>query len=442
MKDSYSLDADWDGLDRQYQNHYQAYFNIFNRCGIDVLAVKSDSGMMGGKLAHEFMYITPFGEDTLILCPNCGYAANRQIAVFRKTALPKEDLLEREKVATPDTKTITDLAEFLSIPESHTAKAVFLMATFPEQEPVSEKFVFAILRGDMELNETKLTNTLRALDLRPATEEEISAVGAVPGYASPIGISKLEEFPLVTIVDDLIPQSTNLVAGANEIGFHFRNTNYNRDFKADMVADICAAREGDQCMTCNTPLKSIRGVEVGNIFKLGTHYSEAMGATFQDKDGSEKPIIMGSYGIGSGRLMASIAEEHNDDWGLIWPISVAPYHVHLVVLPHKKDQGVTIIRANQLFEELQSAGIEVLLDDRDESPGVKFNDADLIGLPLRVTVSWRGISQGVCELKRRDHDKSQKMQIPLSNAVETILSEKAELDLDISSRLVAVSSES
>jgi len=439
MKDSYSLDADWEGLDRQYRNHYQAYFNIFHRCGIEALAVKSDTGMMGGKLAHEYMYITPYGEDTLLLCDECKYSANRQIALFQKKNAPKEELRELEKVATPDTKTITDLAAFLEIPEAKTAKAIFMVATIPEGETSTEKFVFAITRGDMELNETKLVNALKASELRPATEEEIEAIGAVPGYASPIGISIINDtMEIVTIVDDLIPESTNLVAGANKAGYHLLNSNYGRDYKADIAADITAAQAGDGCPRCGAPMRVVRGVEVGNIFQLGTRYSDGMGATFQDKDGVDKPIIMGSYGIGSGRLLASVAEEHNDDWGLIWPITVAPYHVHLVMLPHKKDEGATAEAAQKLYKNLQTAGLEVLFDDREESPGVKFNDADLIGLPIRVTISARGLEQGMIELKRRDQDKSQKRLIPLDEALTTIQAEKAALEAEINSRVIEI----
>jgi len=439
MKDSYSLDADWEGLDLQYRNHYQAYFNIFHRCGIEPLAVKSDTGMMGGKLAHEYMYITPYGEDTLLLCDECKYSANRQIALFQKKTAPKEELRELEKVATPDTKTIADLAAFLEIPEAKTAKAIFMVATIPEGETSTEKFVFAITRGDMELNETKLVNALKASELRPATEEEIEAIGAVPGYASPIGVpTKNNTIEVVTIIDDLIPESANLVAGANAAGYHLLNTNYGRDYKADIIADITAAQEGDGCPRCGSPMRAVRGVEVGNIFQLGTRYSDGMGATFQDKDGVDKPIIMGSYGIGSGRLLASVAEEYNDDWGLIWPITVAPYHVHLVMLPHKKDEGTTAEAAQKLYKNLQTAGLEVLFDDREESPGVKFNDADLIGLPIRVTISARGLEQGMIELKRRDQDKSQKRLIPLDEALTTIQAEKAALEVEINSRVIEV----
>ncbi|MGD8731855.1 MAG: proline--tRNA ligase, partial [Anaerolineales bacterium] len=288
MKDSYSLDMDWEGLDEQYRNHYQAYFNIFHRCALPVIAVKSDVGMMGGKMAHEFMYLTPVGEDTLLLCDNCGYAANRQIAQFQKPKPEEEELLPIEKVETPEMKTIEGLAKFLDVPKSRTAKAVFTMGTFSEGEEEHERFVFAIVRGDMDLNETKLANAVKAKELRPATEAEIIAVGAVPGYASPVDIKDA-----MVVVDDLIPGSPNLVAGANEEGYHLRNVNLGRDYEADVIADIAAAEEGSLCPQCGAEMRSSRGIEVGNIFKLGTRYSEDMGCTFLDKNGQEKFVVMG-----------------------------------------------------------------------------------------------------------------------------------------------------
>ncbi len=327
MKDSYSLDADDEGLDKQYRAHYQAYFNIFNRCSLPVIAVKSDVGMMGGYQAHEFMYLTPVGEDTLLLCDNCGYSANRQVARFRKPKPEAEDAAELEEVATPEAKTIAALAEFLGVPKSQTAKAVFMVATLIEDGDDVERMVFAVLRGDMDLNETKLLNALGAKDLRPAKDEEIAALGAVPGYASPIGIEGAQ-----VVVDDLIPESPNLVAGANKQGFHLRNVNYGRDFEADVVADIAAAEEGFACPECGSALQSVRGVEAGNIFKLGTRFSAAMDATYLDQEGEEHPVVMGSYGIGSGRLLACFAEAHHDEKGLIWPITIAPFQVHLLAL--------------------------------------------------------------------------------------------------------------
>ncbi len=444
MKDSYSLDADAEGLDRQYRQHYQAYFNIFRRCGLDVIAVASDVGMMGGSLAHEFMYLTPFGEDTLVLCDACGYSANRQVAAFRKSALEAEAPLTLEKVLTPECKTIEALADFLGVPPAKTAKAVFLVADLPgnavTKEADSSRLVFAIVRGDMEVNETKLANVLQARSLRPATEEEIRLAGAEPGYASPIGIKQGggdKGKGILVVVDDLIPNSPNLVAGANEAGYHLRNVNYGRDYQADHIADITAARAGDGCPSCGAPVRTARGVEVGNIFKLGTRYSDSLGCTFQDRDGQEKPVIMGSYGIGVGRLMACAAEAHHDEHGLSWPISIAPFQVHLVQLAGKKGaspaSGEVEIVAERLYNELLQAGVEVLFDDRNESPGVKFNDADLIGLPLRLTVGERGLQQGGVEYKRRD--STDKEVIPFGEAISRVKAEIAAEQAEITRRL-------
>lgn len=406
MKDSYSLDAGWEGLEQQYQAHYQAYFRIFERCGLPVIAVRSDTGMMGGRMAHEFMYLTPIGEDTLILCDACGYAANRQVARFRKPAAVLAEPLPLEKVATSDTKTIEDLARFLEISPAQTAKAVFLSAQVDGEAgaPPEQKLIFAIIRGDLEVNETKLSNAVGARDLRPALEEEIRAAGAVPGYASPVGL-ELSPERVILVVDESIPDSPNLVAGANQEGYHLRNVNYRRDYTAPVIADIASAQEGSACPECGQHLRAVRGVEVANIFQLGTRYSEALGCTFSDPQGQERPIVMGSYGIGVGRLLASIAEEHHDDHGLIWPASIAPFHIHLVLLPGKGEEGNQVrARADRLYEDLQAEGFEVLYDDRSESPGIKFNDADLIGIPLRLTLSQRALQQGGAEFKRRDVD--------------------------------------
>jgi len=423
MKDSYSLDADLEGLDRQYRAHYQAYFNIFHRCGLPVIAVKSDVGMMGGKMAHEFMYLTAVGEDTLLICESCDYAANRQIARFQKPEPQAEQAKPVEKVATPGATTIAELAQFLGIPESRTAKAVFMMATVTEGIESRDRFVFAIVRGDMDLNETKLANAIHAKELRPATESEIRAAGATPGYASPVGLKDV-----LVVVDDLIPHSPNLVAGANEEGYHLLNVNLGRDYQADVVADIALAEEGAACPECGKPMKTARGIEVGNIFKLGTRYSEDMGCTFLDRDGQEKPVIMGSYGIGSGRLLASVAEEHHDDRGLIWPITVAPYQVHLVTLKGAQDA------ADRAYAQLTEAGVEVLYDDREESPGVKFADADLIGIPLRLTLSERTLSKDSAEIKRRDQAETE--LVPLARLGEETQSRIAALEAEIAAKVV------
>ena len=425
MKDSYSLDSDFDGLDRQYQAHYQAYLNIFKRCGLMVTAVAGDVGMMGGKLAHEFMYLNQIGEDTLLICDTCHYSANKQVAVFRKKSPVSEPVLPLEKVPTPQSKTIEDLANYLNISTSRTAKAVFMIANLGSQNDESkEQFIFAVVRGDMEVNETKLAHALNARSLRPATEAEIRAVGAEPGYASPINLRKNKnKHSFICIVDDLILNCENLVAGANENGYHYLNVNYKRDYEADIVADITAAQEGDLCPKCAGTLKSVRGVEVGNIFKLGTRFSDSLNCTFLDKEGTEKPIVMGSYGIGLGRLMGCIAEEHHDEQGLVWPISVAPFQIHLVQLSGKKNNentSLTLI-TNRIYQDLKNADLDVLFDDRDESPGVKFKDADLIGLPIRLTISDRSLSNGGVELKSRH--RSDRTIIPLE-ALDKQITEK------------------
>ena len=417
MLDSYSLDRDQAGLDQQYQAHYEAYFRIFNRCGLPVKAVSSDTGMMGGTAAHEYMYLTPVGEDTLLFCNKCNYAANRQVAVFRKPEVPHEDAQPLEKVATPGASTIADLAEYLGIPTSRTAKAVFFTAELAGE--AAPQLVFAVLRGDMDLNETKLVNALAAAgkgivkSLRPALDAEIEAIGASPGYASPIGINRKKVW---VVADDLLTRSANLVAGANKEGFHLRNTNLGRDYQADILADIVLAAEGAACPQCSGVLEALRGVEVGNIFKLGSRYTDALGASFLDEDGKPQSIIMGSYGIGVGRLMACIAEEYHDEAGLIWPMSVTPYPLHLVVLSSK--DGAAEAAAEDFYNQLAAAGLEALYDDRDERAGVKFNDADLIGIPLRVTISARSLQAGGFEFKRRDSDE--RWIVPVEEALAAV----------------------
>jgi prolyl-tRNA synthetase len=393
MKDSYSLDRDEAGLDLQYDRHYIAYHRIFARCGLETLAVKSDTGMMGGKVAHEFMYLTPIGEDTIMLCSSCGFRANRQVSAFRRDEPETEALLPMEEVATPDTSTIEDLAALLDIPKRRTAKAVFMVGEVNDEE---SKLVFAVIRGDLEVNETKLANAAGVRSFRPAQDEEITATGAVPGYASPVGLSDVE-----VIADLSIAATPNLVAGANREGYHTRNVNHGRDFSAAKVTDIAAAEAGFPCPECGEPLEAHRGVEIGNIFKLGTRYSNTMECYFLDEDGKRKPVIMGSYGIGVGRLLASIVEECRDEAGIIWPASVSPYQVHLIALQGGEDE------ANAIYAELTKAGLEVLYDDRGERPGVMFNDADLMGFPIRLTVSARSLRAGGVEAKLRRHEEKE-----------------------------------
>ena len=413
MKDAYSLDRGEEGLDKQYRTLHEAYFRIFARCGLPTMSVGADVGIMGGSMSHEFMYLSPLGEDTILICDDCGYRANRQIARFRKQIPEAEEQRPMERILTPDTDTIEALARYLRIPESRTAKAIFVVATVEG----SERFVFAVVRGDMELNETKLANAVRASESRPALPEEIRAVGAEPGYGSPLGV----EGALV-VVDDAIPDSHNLVAGANEEGFHYANVNHGRDFEADVVADIAAAEDGSPCPDCGGGMRARRGVEVGNIFKLGTGYSEALGASFLDRDGTHKPVVMGSYGIGVGRLLACIAEEHRDEDGLLWPVSVAPYHVHLVTVEAQD-------KAEGLYGGLRSAGVEVLYDDRRESLGAKFKDADLIGVPIRLTLTPRSLQHGGVELKVRSDAESH--IVPTDDVVHIVQSKIADLERTI-----------
>jgi prolyl-tRNA synthetase len=417
MKDSYSLDLDEAGLDTQYRAHYEAYFKIFARCRLPVVVVGADVGIMGGTGAHEYMYLSPLGEDTLVLCDSCGYAQNRQVATSRKANAEPEELRGARRVETPHATTIDELAELLKVPKARTAKIVFLAAEHrgDDGDPLV-RFVVGVVRGDTDLNEAKLANLLGGAELRPMTVDEIAAVGAVAGFASPIGLSGAE-----VIADELVMSSPNLVAGANEEGWHLLDTNAGRDWQPDVVADITAAEDGDGCSVCGSPLRTERGIEVGNIFKLGTRFSHAFGATYLDPDGNAKPIVMGSYGIGLGRLLACIAEEHHDERGLRLPVAIAPYPVHLTVLRGSDSEAGEV--AERVYGSLEAAGIGVLYDDRGERPGVQFADADLIGLPLRLTVSERSLKAGGIELKRRDADQTR-----IVAEEDLILEVRAELD--------------
>ncbi len=410
MKDGYSFHINQAGLDAYYPCMHEAYQRIFKRAGLGdhVISVESDPGMMGGTEAHEFMYLNPGGEDTLLLCDSCGYQANRQVATYKREAIDAETEKPLQKVATPNCKTIEEVASFLNVPQSKTAKAVFLIGTISGEE----QFIFAVLRGDHELNETKLANAVKAQVLRPATDEEITAVDAVPGYASPMAVKNA-----IVVVDEAIAKGTNFVSGANEEGYHCLNVNVGRDFDPDIVTDLIAVEKGMPCPECGAPLDSTRGIEVGNIFKLGTKYSDSMGAKVLDENGKAQSLVMGCYGIGVGRLLACIIEAHHDDHGIIWPISVAPFEVQIVVLTGRKPAG-ELEAAEKLYEQLKAAGLDVLLDDRDERAGVKFNDADLIGIPIRLTVGSRGLANGQIEMKlRHENDRT---DVPLDQVVESV----------------------
>jgi len=392
MKDLYSFDVDDAGLDVSYQKMVVAYENIFRRCGLPVILVEADSGAIGGKDSREFMAVAESGEDEIIFCDSCRYAANAEKAVGAKEKIDGGRPLPVEEVATLGAGSIEEVARFLKVPASHTLKAVFYIA--------DGQLVFAVIRGDLAVNETKLKNQLHAADLRLATEGEVIAASLVAGAASPVGLKGIK-----VVADDSVTSGSNFVAGGNKPGVHLKNVNYPRDFRADIVADIATARAGDRCLECGGSLSSARGIEVGHIFKLGTTYSTKFNASFIDEKGESGPIVMGCYGLGLSRLLAAIVERNHDDRGIIWPVSVAPYHVYLCALYREGSKVAEI--AGKLYENLVAAGVEVLFDDREESPGVKFNDADLLGIPFRLTVSPRSLEKNGVELKLRVKKESE-----------------------------------
>ncbi len=400
MKDLYSFDVDETGLDISYQKMLQAYRNIFERCGLPVMLVEADSGAIGGKDSREFMVIAESGEDEIIYCPGCHYAANAEKAVSVKGRIDNGRPLPVAEVATPGMGTIEEVAGFLRVLQSHTLKAVFYIA--------DGEMVFVVIRGDLAVNEIKLNNILKATDLRMATEAEVIAAGIVAGAASPVGLKGIK-----VIADDSVTSGTNFVAGGNKPDTHLRNVNYPRDFKADTVVDIASARAGDRCLKCGGELASTLGIEVGHIFKLETTYSSKFNASYIDEKGESHPIVMGCYGMGLSRLMAAAVEQNHDAKGIIWPLSIAPYHVYLCPLYREGSKVAEV--AEKLYTDLEAEGLEVLFDDREESPGVKFNDADLLGIPLRVTVSPRTLQKDSVELKLRSKKESE--LVPLEKIV-------------------------
>ena len=387
MKDAYSFNADEESLDDSYQAMAQAYKNIYRRCGLPVLMAEADSGAIGGKDSHEFILTTPTGEDTVITCSACGYTANAEKASGVYHELSAEDEESLEEVSTPGVKTIDGLAQYLNIFDEKTFKAVFYMA--------DGELVFVTIRGDLEVNDIKLKNALHASDLHLADDQEVAKAGLVAGSASAIGIHDIKR------VGDLsITRGNNFVVGGNKADTHLRGANYPRDFQVDILTDIALARPGQGCPNCGQPLEAVRGVEVGHIFKLGTFFSEALGANYLDQNGQHQPILMGCYGIGVGRLLAAAIEQNHDDKGIAFPATIAPYQVHLVGLNLADEQVAE--EAERLYQELQDQGIEVLFDDRTEqTAGVKLNDVDLLGLPVRLVVSPRNMKAGVVEFKQR-----------------------------------------
>ena len=420
MKDAYSFDRDQEGLDKSYNEMYEAYEKIFTRCGLKFRPVEADTGAIGGSNSHEFTAISEVGESEIAYCEACSMAATVERAECVDAA-PQDDIamLPMEEVHTPGTKTIEDVAAFLGLDKTQTIKAL-LFVTY-DNEGKENGYVAAFVRGDRELNMTKLVNALGIPEhaIEFADEAKMAAAtGCVGGFTGP---TKLHGCTIV--VDSELPGLKNLCAGACREDYHLINVNYGRDYEGDIVTDIKVLAEGDACPVCGAPVKHARGIEVGQVFKLGTKYSEAMGATYKDENMKDHPIVMGCYGIGVTRTMAAIIEQHHDDNGIIWPVAVAPYHVIITVM--KPDDETQASVADDIYSRLMKAGVEVMLDDRKERPGVKFKDADLLGIPVRITVG-RGAADGIIEYKmRRDADKEElTVEEGIKRAIDTVNEEK------------------
>ena len=397
MKDAYSFDADEEGLERSFQAMVAAYKRIFKRCGLDVVMVDADSGGIGGKDSNEFVLLAESGDDTILMSDESDYAANVEKAEFIKKEFPIGDLCEVEEFATPDIKTIEALAKLEGVSRSKTAKAVFYS--------VDGEVVIVTIRGDYDVNETKLRNLLGGSVPRLATPEEVKAAGLVAGSASAVGLEGVK-----SIVDDSITMGSNYLAGANKEGFHLRNVNFPRDFKADILGDIAEAKKGYPSPDGKGKLIAKRGIELGHVFKLGNVYSSKMGARYTDEDGQQNDVLMGCYGIGIGRMLAAAVEAYHDDFGMVLPSAIAPYDIYLAGL-NLEDADISG-KAEMLYESLEDAGFDVLFDDRDAPPGVKFKDADLMGIPVRVVISSRSMGNGGVEVKARAEKESEIVSEP------------------------------
>ncbi len=394
MKDAYSFDRDEAGLDVSYKKMYDAYSKVFTRCGLDFRPVEADSGAIGGNNSHEFTALSEFGESNIVYCGDCDFAATDERAEFRDEVQGSEEETKLEKVYTPGTKTIESVCSYLKADIKHSIKALLLQVAEEEGDGLS--FVLALVRGDRQLNMTKLINALDVPEylVSMADEEKMSEVtGCVGGFTGPIGIHDC-----TVIMDSELKGTKNMCCGANEKDHHYIGVCEGRDFKADKVVDLKLLQEGDPCPCCGKPVKTARGIEVGQVFKLGTKYSKPMNCLYRDENQVDHPVVMGCYGIGVSRTMAAVVEQHHDDNGIIWPMSIAPYHVDIVIVK-AGDPDQTAL-AEELERKLEAAGVEVLLDDRDERPGVKFKDADLIGIPIRITVGKKA-ADGIVEYKLR-----------------------------------------
>ena len=411
MKDAYSFDLDEEGLEKSYMDMYDAYSKIYTRCGLTFRPVLADNGAIGGSKSHEFTALCEFGESEIAYCVDCDMAATVEKADVKDDPIEDTPMLETEKVATPNMKTIEEVSSFLGVQEKKMIKALILMKYTPDGK---EDFpVVAFIRGDRELNMTKLVNALGVPEYLVTfmDEAKVNNIGAVAGFTGPINLKNCK-----VIVDSELTGMKNMIAGANEEGYHIKNVNFDRDYKADIVCDLKILKEGDKCPICGGEIKHAKGVEVGQVFKLGTKYSIPMNCVYKDEEGNDKPMVMGCYGIGVSRTFQAIIdmEENHDENGIIWPMSVAPYHV-IITLVNPKDEIQAKV-AEEIYDELRKRNIEVLLDDRDERPGVKFKDADLIGIPIRITVGKRA-GEGIVEYKlRRD---SEKTEFAISYAIES-----------------------
>jgi len=419
MKDSYSFDKDEAGLDVSYQEMYDAYTKIFNRCGLTFRPVEADTGAIGGSNSHEFTAFSEVGESEIAFCEKCDMAATVERAACVDAPADDAEMLSMEEVHTPGTKTIEEVADFLGMDQTQTIKAL-LFVTYDEEQK-ENGYVAAFVRGDRELNMIKLVNALNIPEhsIEFADEEKMgAATGCVGGFTGPVGLHDC-----TIVVDSELVGLKNLCAGANKEDHHVKNVNYGRDYEGDIVVDIKNLKEGDPCPVCGAPVKHTRGIEVGQVFKLGTKYSESMGATYKDENQKDQLIVMGCYGIGVTRTVAAVIEQHHDENGIIWPMSVAPYHVIITLM--KPEDEVQAEVAERIYRELGKAGVEVLLDDRKERPGVKFKDADLLGIPVRITVG-RGAADGMIEYKlRREEDKIElSVEEGIAKAIEIVNNEK------------------
>jgi prolyl-tRNA synthetase len=416
MKDAYSLDISNDGLDSSYKKMVEAYKAIYKRCGLNVIQVEADSGAIGGKDSHEFVLLADSGEDAIVICEGCGYAANIEKARFNRVDYSADGQSELAEVSTPQVTTINGLTAFLDIPTHKTIKTLCYVAR--------DELVLVVIRGDLEVNEVKLKSAIGASEIRLASSKDIEKHGLSKGYISPVGINGFR-----VIADESLLLGNDFAAGGNKNEVHLINVNYPRDFKADVVSDVAQATEGQVCINCtDEKLKIKKGIEVGHVFKLGDSFSKSIGATFADESGNLNPIIMGCYGIGLGRLLAAAIEQHNDENGIKFPAAIAPYQVHLIAIDVEKPEIYKLADKVQL--ELNEAGLEVLYDDRIESVGVKFKDADLMGMPIRIVVSLRNLKENVVEVKARDSEQAVKVSYEsFVETVKSLLDERGFYDL-------------